>query len=106
MAEAGGRDRHALMIAMLLLAVGLFGASLATAWALHQHHQDVAALHRDPSYIYGNELDVFGPPFNSTASSKQDACTRYLRKHPARFDGFKLALAVHGCVDEWDAASD
>lgn len=90
---------------MLLLALGLLGGSIATVWAIHQHRADVAALHRDPSYKYGNAVDLFGPPFN-TASAARPACTEYFHAHPAAFKDFSIEIAIDGCIDEWNAAND
>jgi hypothetical protein len=102
--EIERRDFRVLTAAVVLLVVGVVGAIAAGAFFVHRHHEDVASLHRNPSYTYGYGLNVYNKTLN-VATSARSGCQRYLVSHPAQFNGFSLPTAVEGCIDKWNASN-
>jgi hypothetical protein len=98
------RDLHAVGAACWLLVVGVAGAVAATVLFVHRHHEDVAAVFRNPSYRYG--LQVVDNQRLNSATSVRIGCEDYIAAHPATFPGFSPSTAVHGCVYEWNAVND
>ena len=98
-----GREQPAFAVAVVLLALAVVATMTAAAF-LVRHKKRIESLHRQPSYIYGYNVDVYQPELDH-APSARIGCREYLAGHPARFRGFKIDEAITGCIDKWNAVN-
>jgi hypothetical protein len=98
------RDVKAAAIAVVLLIIGVSMAVAGVVWVRHVHHSDLRALHRNPSYRYGERL--FDDRKVDTSGSIRSACQSALSRAAPTFAGYNQALAVEGCLDESNRVDD